>query len=104
MWAVLKGFFKPDTEFSDGFVSLDTNVTSFEPVRQRRLKPTLASADEDDDEFAILEQRIKGYVPGAVLPMLSKESFEDDMRWANEIRHVSVMFVNLGLQVSERQP
>ena len=30
--------------------------------------------------------------------MLSKESYEDDMRWANEIRHVTVMFVNLGLQ------
>lgn len=30
--------------------------------------------------------------------MLSKESYEDDMRWANDNRHVTVMFVNLGLQ------
>lgn len=65
-------------------------------MRQRRLKPILN--DEDEDDHPLLEQRIKGYVPNSVLPMLLRESYEDDMKWANETRRVAVMFVNLGLQ------
>jgi hypothetical protein len=33
-----------------------------------------------------------------VLPMLLRESYEDDMKWANETRRCAVMFVNLGLE------
>ena len=49
--------------------------------------------DDSPDSLA-LETKLRGYVAGAVLPSLNPESLEDEA-WGNEIRRVSVMFVNL---------
>ena len=93
--------FQADKKFEDGFVSISVKAP-FAPVRQRRLKPFLKDGDDDGEgggqRYALLEQRIKGYVPNSVLPMLLRGSYEDDMKWANETRRCAVMFVNLGLE------
>lgn len=93
VWNAVKRTFKQAEMFDDGFVRLDLSA-KFTVVRRRR-NPTVFR-DEGDYHDAILERRIKGYVAGAVLPHLQKDSPEEE-QWGSELRIVSTLFVNLGI-------
>jgi hypothetical protein len=61
------------------------------PPAPRPLQTNLLA---DPPESTHLEELLRGYVASAVLPSLNPDGLEDEA-WHNEIRNVTVMFVNL---------
>ena len=82
--------------FPNGFVELDTSEGSVISRLPKRSKVVMMQTDTLDEEAA-LEKNLRCYVPGAVLPTLSREN-PDEESWGSELRTLSVLFINLGLK------
>ena len=89
----------PHGDRGDGFVRLN-NEAEVPPTRMVSIATMLNAKFEaltaDPQLEKLTEDRLKGYVPTAIAVSLSRAS-RDDEKWANEIRQMSTMFVNLGL-------
>ncbi|CAN0362830.1 unnamed protein product, partial [Ectocarpus fasciculatus] len=89
---LVKDHFRNNHRFDDGYcrISKDQN---YNPMRKQNKTRMLQQSLDDP----LLEVKVKGYIPGAVLRNLRPDSPEDE-HWSNEIRRVTVLFVNLGLK------
>ena len=47
--------------------------------------------------FELIRKNIYSYIPAALLPYM----YIDQERWSSELRKLSVMFVNLGIDLSD---
>ncbi len=70
--------------------------TCKEPVRKQSVRKAEGGAGDDLDEDRVFDI-VRNYVPGAVIPFLNKA----EEKWASELRRVSVIFVNLGMQEAD---
>ena len=100
-WTYVKRHFRALDELPDGFAKLDCSPDArYDAVRgtsiHKVLDKLLEALDEDPDAEARLEKRLRCYIPESALPSLTRDGREDE-KWANELRTVVVMFVNLGL-------
>ncbi|CAM9584200.1 unnamed protein product, partial [Laminaria digitata] len=89
---LVKGHFTTTEVFPDGYCRV-TKEQRYTPMRKQN-KVNMLQQSLDDP---LLEVKVKGYIPGAVLRNLRPDSPEDE-HWSNEIRRVTVLFVNLGLK------
>mmetsp|Transcript_9271 Transcript_9271/g.32672 ORF Transcript_9271/g.32672 Transcript_9271/m.32672 type:complete len:2305 (-) Transcript_9271:160-7074(-) len=92
-WARVKEFFAADEILDDGFVRLKEVRTQLRKVNKLKMLKELDL--ENAGEY--VEDRLRCYVPGAVLPWLNPESPDQEM-WGGDLRKVTVLFVNLGLK------
>ena len=74
-----------DETFSDGYVRLDLKKP-FKKIPKRSKVHMLNNVSLDDGS---IEERLKPYVAGAVLPTLSPDSPEDES-WGSELRQLTV--------------
>eukprot|EP00937_MAST-01D_sp_MAST-1D-sp2_P001500 g1500.t1 len=84
---------------AQGFVTMSLEV---EAPLQKRSKVAQRLLEDEElaaafDKDALLEEKLKSYVPGALFPTLSPDS-PDTESWSSELRRLSVLFVNLGLK------
>ncbi|CAM9218617.1 unnamed protein product [Chrysoparadoxa australica] len=90
---LVRGRFVVEETFSDSYVRVDKEGR-YTPLRKQNKHNMLPQISETDP---LLVEKVKGYIPGAVLRNLRPDSPEDE-HWSNEIRRISVLFVNLGLK------
>eukprot|EP00752_Nemacystus_decipiens_P003083 g2855.t2 len=88
---LVKDHFHNKFLFPDNFCRIGKEL-NYNPMRKQN-KVNMLKQSLDDP---LLEVKVKGYIPGAVLRNLRPDSPEDE-HWSNEIRRVTVLFVNLGL-------
>eukprot|EP00903_Cladosiphon_okamuranus_P016576 g15291.t1 len=88
---LVKDHFHNKHLFPDSFCRIGKEQ-NYNPMRKQN-KVNMLKQSLDDP---LLEVKVKGYIPGAVLRNLRPDSPEDE-HWSNEIRRVTVLFVNLGV-------
>lgn len=94
-WDRVSQYFAGEQTFDDGYVRLDLKKSDLMKKTKKRSKVHMLSNVSLDDES--IERRLRPYVAGAVLPTLSPDSPEDES-WGSELRQLTVLFVNLGIQ------
>ena len=98
-WKFVKKHFAAAETKEDGFVRLD-NEAPYDTIKSSSIAKLLEgyyeALEEDPEAEARLEGRLRSYIPESALPSLDRCSREDE-KWANEMRTVTVMFVNLGM-------
>lgn len=68
-------------------------------LRRVNITRTLTLAMEEGTEaYALLSKKVEQYIPGAILPYLQ----EQEERWASELRQLSIMFIDLGLDIDTK--
>jgi hypothetical protein len=85
-WQILSQYFVAKTILDDGVAKL---LECKDPVRKQSVHKNKGAQYEleDDEIFSI----VRNYVPGAVIPFLSKS----EEKWASELRRVTCIFINL---------
>lgn len=96
VWTIISEYFVADCIFPDGYARLDMESRNKMKLVRKTAKINMLRHNMSDTD-PVLEGRIKGYVAGAVLPNLNRDSPEDE-QWGNELRRCTVLFVNLGLK------
>jgi class 3 adenylate cyclase len=91
-WLMARYFFSIERELEGGFVTLDKRA-DYAPMRKQSKIRMLQHGLDDP----MLRSKLAGYIPGAVLRNLLSDSPEEEY-WSNEIRYVSSVFANLGLE------
>jgi class 3 adenylate cyclase len=96
VWKIIHDYFPSASICDDGSVRIDLELKQkIKLIKKSSKMNTLRNNMSDTDP--ILENRMKAYVAGAVLPKLNRDSPEDE-QWGNELRRCTVMFVNLGMK------
>lgn len=75
----MKGHFSPQEIFQDNYCRIIKDQSYFPMRKQNKMNMLQQSLDDP-----LLELKIKGYIPGAVLRNLRPDSPEDE-HWSNEV-------------------
>ncbi|CAM9507822.1 unnamed protein product, partial [Phaeothamnion confervicola] len=92
-YKLIRDHFQQEKVFADNYVQLRKG-TGYIPLRKVN-KHHMLQIELDDP---MVEMRLMGYIPGAVLKSLQRDSRVEDEFWNNEVRRATVLFVNLGMQ------
>jgi class 3 adenylate cyclase len=86
VWDYVRSYFEA-SRLNDGFMAVESCLR---PLPKQSLPKSNSSIISVRERAA---QLLKGYIPSAVLPFVN--AFGE--QWASELRHITVLFVNLGL-------
>lgn len=89
-WKYVDKFFEADVK-SDGFAFVTGAIETIKKINV--FKSTTPHTDVSDDVLKL----VKNYIPTAIISFAAN----NDDKWINELRCVTVLFVNLGLEEKE---
>ena len=87
-WELIAPYFTAQEVLDDGFVFISSVK---EPLRKTAIKTKAKTLGEN------IVKRISTYIPTAVVPFAT----QNDDKWVNELRQITVLFVNLGVNEAE---